>query len=98
MHCHTAHSETVIHTKSGGAIIRSEDSLVKQLKARLAHTDFLLYAKLRNGGVLRRTLATENLSAGSTMVLEKQRRQIEVNFRTCAIHIHSTHTRTHTLL
>lgn len=78
-----------IHTKSGSLIISSWDSLVKQLKAWLAHTHFLLYAKLRNGGVLRRTLSTENLATGSTMVLEKQRTQIVANVR---IYIYSTHT------
>lgn len=60
----------------------SGHSLVKQLKAGLAYAHFLLNAKLRNGGVLRRTLATEDLSAGSTMVLEEQRTQIEVGFLT----------------
>lgn len=63
-----------IHAYSGGAIIKAGDSLVKQLKAGLTHTHFLLYTKLRNGGVLRRTLATKNLATGSTMVLEKQKK------------------------
>lgn len=45
--------------------------LVQQLETRLAHSHFLLNAKLRNGGVLGRTLSTENLPAGSTVVLGK---------------------------
>lgn len=66
------------------------DSLVKQLKAGLTHTHFLLDSKLGNGRILGRTLATENLATGSTVVLEKHRTQIEVNFHTCA-----TDSRTH---
>lgn len=58
--------------------------LVKKLKAGLADTNFLLYTKLRNGGVLGGTLATENLATGSTMVLEQQRAENKVKSCTCA--------------
>lgn len=63
--------------------------LVQELKARLTHAHFLFNAKLWNGGVLGRTLSTENLTAGPTVVLEKQTAQIEVNFSTGAINMYT---------
>lgn len=94
------YTQPVFHTNSNILITTSVDSLVKQLEAGLAHTHFLLDPKLWNGGVLRRTLAAENLTTGSTVVLGKHRTQNEVDFHTCAVRtyrIHAPHTRRHTL-
>lgn len=55
-------------------------SLVQQFETRLAHTYFLLNAKLWNSWVFRWTFSTENLATGTTMVLKTPREQIQVNF------------------
>ncbi len=77
----------IFHTHAAG----SENSLVQQFETRLTHTHFLLDAKFWNGGVLRGALSTENLAAGSTVVLEKQGRNEDESRSTSA---HKRHTNT----
>lgn len=89
------YTQPVFHTNSNILITTSVDSLVKQLEAGLAHTHFLLDPKLWNSGVLRRTLAAENLTTGSTVVLGKHRTQNEVDFHTCAVRRYRIHADTH---
>ena len=51
---------------------RDANLLVQMFKAGLADAHFLLNPKLGDGGVLRGTLSTENLTTGPAMVLKRQ--------------------------